>query len=107
LTTKMLASTMQISTNNQPTTHTPQHQHHKMAGMPEQAMPGMLFTSGDSNPALRRHGLFSQDSTGCLCHPPPAAPDLNTVPRPRNKPSDSTRKDPAVAGENVRQCLRQ
>jgi hypothetical protein len=48
LTTKMLASTMQISTNNQPTTpHPNTSTTHKpqlasVTGMPEQAMPGML-----------------------------------------------------------------
>jgi hypothetical protein len=52
--------------------------------------------------------LFSQDSTGCLCHSHPAAPTPHTPFHTQPpKGSRSTRKRLAVAGENVCQCLRQ
>jgi hypothetical protein len=70
LTTKMLASTVQFSTNDQPTTppHTPHPNHQQPVGMctrpclekkQHHTAPGPTYATWN-NP-----GLFSQDSTGC------------------------------------------
>ena len=75
LTTKMLASTVQFSTNNQPTTHKPHTYNHHMVTVCEtrpRLAPSRGITS-DFGSERQPLGLFLQDPTGCL-HPPPAAP---------------------------------
>jgi hypothetical protein len=75
LTTKMLASTVQFSTNDQPTTptHTPHPNHDQPQSTTTgryvyKAVPGEKTTphcSGATFATWNNPGLFSQDSTGC------------------------------------------
>jgi hypothetical protein len=79
LTTKMLASTVQFSTNDQPTTHrthhTPNNRQHRTTGNTGQPV-GMCTrpclekkqhhtAPGPTYATWNNPGLFSQDSTGC------------------------------------------
>ena len=69
----MLASTMQFSTNNQPTTHTTHTSHHHTTDRyANQAMAGTRKTTTPQR-------LFPQDPTGCST---PHQPHHNTVPTP-------------------------
>jgi hypothetical protein len=91
LTTKMLASTVQFSTNATQPTHTHQHPHHRRVDHHSRVVcrPGQRPVLArkpnhqTSSPSYRRDDppwLFSQDPTGCLPRHPPAAPrpDLPT-----------------------------
>src|SRR3712207_737292 len=64
LTTKMLASTMHFSTNNQPTTRNRSTRHHHRGRYTAQAVLGVTIRR------TNHHGLFLQDQTGCLPPPP-------------------------------------
>ena len=98
LTTKMLASTVQFSTNNQPTT--PQPHTKDPAFRRRYARPGHAWRL-DELPlvfkALKDNqlGLFFQDPTGCL-RSSPAAPGTRSHHR-----SGCTRGLPAVAGAEL------
>src|SRR5689334_13554453 len=48
---KMLASTVQFSTNDQPTTTSARHQHHNVTGMPCEAVPGIEDQPRDQHTA--------------------------------------------------------
>jgi hypothetical protein len=91
LTTKMLASTVQFSTNNHP--HPP---HHNLppantgngfairAWMTIQNKPPPTHGVASTEPGAS--GLFLQDPTGCLpWTPPPAAPDHFPLPTPQDR----------------------
>ncbi|GLY08783.1 hypothetical protein Acsp01_91620 [Actinoplanes sp. NBRC 101535] len=71
---KMLASTVQFSTNDQPTTHTEHHQTppYRAIGMGFQVMPGI-----EDQP----QGLFFQIPNRVLITGTPAAPALFHAPR--------------------------
>lgn len=99
LTTKMLASTVQFSTNNQPTTHSPTPNPTTAGGMQDQAMPGQPSptTTGRSMVLKKQPWLFLQDPTGCL-HQSPAAPRTRSH-HPRR--SSCTRGTMAVAGTQL------
>ena len=98
LTTKMLASTVQFSNNNQPPHHpstrpTPTRaQYRAKHGIDPKTQ--TTPTSGVC--------LFLQDPTGCSS-PYRAVPP--TVPHPRGKPRSSTRPDRPLP-DPTRQCLR-
>ena len=66
LTTKMLASTVQFSTNDQPTTRSTPHQHHHSD---RYARPSHAWQPNELTPAngseRNNHRLFFQDPTGC------------------------------------------
>jgi hypothetical protein len=109
LTTKMLASTMQISTNNQPTTRYTPHQHRPPDRPPIHrptdpqatswfAGPGSTWHTQDNTPP--QAGLFPQDSTGC---PPPPAPETNP---PLQPATAGVLEGSANADQRLRQCLR-
>ena len=69
LTTKMLASTVQFSTNDQPTTHKPHTSTTTVDGMRDQAMPGRPpAPTRRARQVSERNNqrLFFQDPTGCL-----------------------------------------
>src|SRR5262245_6635240 len=54
LTTKMLASTVQFSTNNQPTTTPPPHTHHHTTQTRDGQFGGPVTSGQDNNPTNRR-----------------------------------------------------
>jgi hypothetical protein len=67
LTTKMLASTVQFSTNDQPTTRsTPHQQPPQGSGMRGQVMPGAGGTLVPLTALKDNQRLFLQDPTGCF-----------------------------------------
>jgi hypothetical protein len=91
LTTKMLASTVQFSTNTQPTTT-------RHSSTPK---PGaVLQPAMDRRPEDPTTRLFLQDPTGCP-PPPPTAP--HAVPTPTKRAVPDARPLPTM----TRQCLRQ
>src|SRR5215217_982974 len=71
LTTKMLASTVQFSTNNQPTTHTPHTRNQTHHGL---AVCGARRAWQSDPRKSSSTSLFFQDPTGCLCHLQPHQP---------------------------------
>ena len=98
LTTKMLASTVQFSTNNQPTTHSPTPTTTTWLRF---ARPGHAWRLDELplvSKALKQQplGLFFQDPTGCL-HPSPAAPE----PRSHHPKAAVLGKLLAVAGAEL------
>jgi hypothetical protein len=114
----MLASTVQFSTNDQPTTHHPtpaptppptRGQNQTVCG----ARPCLAAETGPKNHPPPRTGdacLFLQDPTGCS--PPTARPGRGLVPPPPPHPAKKggwratgTRRPPPAA-RPTRQCLR-
>lgn len=100
LTTKMLASTVQFSTNNQPTTHSP------TPNSPPQgtryARPGHAWHPPDKHHARQRGSetttreLFLQDPTGCSTSLPSRTnPTVPTTPK-----SSCTRSSRPLPGTN-------
>jgi hypothetical protein len=90
LTTKMLASTVQFSTNDQPTTHsaTPDPTTRR-----RYAAPGHAW---QSNPRSNNPWLFLQDPTGC--HPP--SPSRTSPPVPTPPQERCTRLNRPLPGKN-------
>ena len=103
LTTKMLASTVQFSTNDQPTTHHPTPDHHthptngaqrnavckarsRLAVTPERQPPPPTSPHhhGQEPTTQRWPWLFSQDPTGCQHLPPTQPAQLSTAHQPVN-----------------------
>lgn len=110
LTTKMLASTVQFSTNNQPTTHhptpatppPPTGQHPVCEARPclaTEPTPQRRQQFQRNNP---QQGLFLQDPTGCY-PPSPAAPD---PPFHTNPERSAVQEEPSRCQKKTHQCLR-
>ena len=95
---KMLASTVQFSTNDQPTTHTSPTSPETSDGIGNQIVPGTETTTSRRNADSR---LFLQDPTGCcVCSPSPAA-SPNHFPHRRHPEAPAavlTRKTVAGSG---------
>jgi hypothetical protein len=103
LTTKMLASTMQISTNNQPTTphpNTSPQQRPVCRSRPCLA----AHTERTQTPPEGDTVCSLRTQQGVMCHPhQPHQP--HTI--PHSNTSSSTKKGWPLPAEHVRQCLRQ
>ena len=101
LTTKMLASTVQFSTNDQPTTHspTPNPTHTSQTvceTRPCLATPPPKHTAASKSLKQQPPGLFLQDPTGCsTASPSRTNPTVPTTPK-----SSCTRSSTAVARKN-------
>ena len=92
LTTKMLASTVQFSTNNHPHPPTTTRQ-------PPHRQPTVLRSDADDHP--EQEDLFLQDPTGCHTSLP-AAPTHTVPTTPKNGCTRTGRPLP----DETRQCLR-
>lgn len=98
LTTKMLASTVQFSTNNQPTTHSPTPNPTTAGGMRDQAMPGAPAGSRPPSRLRRKQPMVvpSGPNRVLSAFPQPHQDSVPTTPK-----SSCTRRNPAVAEEKL------
>jgi hypothetical protein len=104
---KMLASTVQFSTNTQPPPQQPQHthpttQHHQAQLCDQEAV--VTEKTKPTNPHRRGACLFFQDPTGCP-PPPPTAPPAPLPPQNQSRNHGCTRPGWPLS-VMTRQCLR-
>jgi hypothetical protein len=106
LTTKMLASTMQISTNNQPTTPHPNTSHHKPTVHDRYIGTGHAWQHSPKetkpHPQVTACSLRTQQGVHTIPNQPHQPQHSSTPP-----PGSSTKQGWPLPAENVRQCLRQ